>query len=106
MLELFASTTASDPANNVFSYYFTQGVLGITVIILILTVRFMFTYYNKKLDDKDLKIEALQNARLDDNKTHTVDYREMAKNDQAVLLGVAQSQELLSGKIEAVKGRR
>ena len=60
----------------------------------------------EQYENKDIKIEALQNARLDDNKTHTVDYREMAKNDQAVLLGVAQSQELLSGKIEAVKGRR
>lgn len=87
------------------SYYFTQGVLGVTVIVLALTLRFMWNYFTKKIDEKDLKIELLQNARLDDNKTHTVDYRDMAKNDQSVLLSNAQAQELLASKIEAVKGR-
>jgi hypothetical protein len=103
MLSYFAATT---PPNDPISYYFTQGVLGITVIALIITLRFIWTYFTKKIDEKDLKIELLQNARLEDNKTHTTDYREMAKNDQTVLLGNAQAQELLAGKIEAVKGRR
>ena len=103
MFEYFAATTPStaDPV----SYYFTQGVLGVTVIVLALTLRFMWNYFTKKIDEKDLKIELLQNARLDDNKIHTADYRDMSKNDQSVLLSVAQSQELLAGKIEAVKGR-
>lgn len=96
------SPAGTDP----ISYYFTQGVLGVTVIALILTLRFVWVYFTKKIDEKDLKIELLQNARLDDNKTHTVDYREIAKNDQTVLLGNAQAIELLAGKIEAVKGRR
>lgn len=103
MLEYFAATT---PPNDPLSYYFTQGVLGVTVILLLITIRFMWNYFTKKIDEKDVKIEALQNARLEDNKTHTVDYREMAKNDQTVLLGNAQAQELLAGKIEAVRGRR
>lgn len=102
MLSLFAAT---DPATSAAGYYFTQGVLGVTVIVLALVIRFLFSYYSKKIDEKDLKIELLQNARLEDNKTHTTDYREMAKNDQTVLLGNAQAQELLAGKIEAVKGR-
>lgn len=105
MLSYFAATNA-DPASSAIGYYFTQGVLGVTVIVLALVIRFLFRYYTKKIDEKDLKIDLLQNARLDDNKTHTTDYREMAKNDQAVLLGNAQSNELLAGKIEAVKGRR
>lgn len=92
----------SDP----FTYYFTQGVLGVTVIALILTIRFIWTYFTKKIDEKDLKIELLQNARLDDNKTHTLDYRDMAKNDQTVLLSNAQAQELLASKIEVIKDRR
>lgn len=96
----------SDPASAAGSYYFTQGVLGITVIVLALVIRFLFSYYTKKIDEKDTIIYALQNARLDDNRTHTADYRDMAKNDQAVLLGNAQSSELLAGKIEAVRGRR
>ena len=101
MLSIFATTTPSDPA----SYYFTQGVLGITVVVLALVIRFMFKYYTEKLDAKDLKIEALQGARLDDNNKHSEDYREMAKNDQIVLQGNAQTNELLAAKIEAVKGR-
>lgn len=103
MLSYFAATT---PPNDPISYYFTQGVLGVTVIALIIVIRFMWNYFTKKIDEKDVKIDALQNARLEDNKTHTVDYREMAKNDQAVLLGNAQASELLASKIEAVKGRR
>lgn len=101
----FLAATTTDPAGNIIGYYFTQGVLGITVVVLALVIRFLFSYYTKKIDEKDAKIELLQQARLDDNKTHTVDYREMAKNDQAVLLGNAQASELLAAKIEAAKSR-
>lgn len=100
MLHYFASTAPSDDP---ISFYFTQGVLGVTVIALSLVIRFLFSYYTKKIDEKDTKIELLQNARFEDNKTHVADYREMAKSDQIVLLGNAQSMELLAGKIEAVK---
>ena len=106
MLSLFAATTQTDPSSTIIGYYFTQGVLGITVIVLALVIRFMFKYYTGKIDEKDTKIDLLQGARLEDNKTHTTDYREMAKNDQTVLLGNAQASELLAGKIEAVRGRR
>lgn len=104
MVETFAAT-AGNPATDPFTYYFTQGVLGVTVIALIIVIRFMWNYFTKKIDEKDLKIEMLQNARLDDNKTHTTDYRDMAKNDQTVLLSNAQAQELLASKIEVIKGR-
>lgn len=103
MFEYFAATT---PPNDPFSYYFTQGVLGVTVIALVIVIRFMWNYFTKKIDEKDLKIDLLQNARLEDNKIYTVDYREMAKNDQIVLSGNAQANELLAGKIEAVRGQR
>ena len=94
----------SDPASSAIGYYFTQGVLGISVVALALTIRFLFNYFTKKLDVKDLEIKALNDARLDDNKIHSADYREMAKNDQAVLAGNSQANELLAGKIEAVRG--
>lgn len=103
MLSHFAAT-AADPTNPV-SYYFDKGVLGVTVVLLLLTLRFMWNYFTKKLDAKDEEIRLLNNARLEDNKTHTIDYREMAKNDQTVLLGNAQAVELLGAKIEAVKGK-
>lgn len=101
-LAAVATTTDTDP----MSYYFTQGVLGITVIALIIVIRFTWNYFTKKLDSRDEEIRLLNNARLEDNKTHTIDYREMAKNDQMVLLGNAQTSELLAGKIEAVRGKR
>lgn len=104
MIEYIAATN-TDPATSAIGYYFTQGVLGVTVIVLALVIRFLFSYYTKKVDEKDAIIYALQNARLDDNKTHTIDYREMAKNDQTVLLGNAQASELLAGKIESVRGK-
>lgn len=104
-MEYFAAT-AGNPATDPISYYFTQGVLGVTVIALIIVIRFMWNYFTKKIDEKDTKIELLQNARLDDNKTHTLDYRDMARNDQTVLLSNAQAQELLASKIEVIKDRR
>lgn len=106
MLQYFAEATAqADPTSTAVGYYFTQGVLGVTVIVLALVIRFMFKYYTEKLDAKDLKLEGLNNARLDDNNKHADDYREMAKNDQIVLSGNSQANELLAAKIEAVKGR-
>lgn len=103
MLNYLAATT---PPSDPLSFYFTQGVLGITVIALIIVIRFMWNYFTKKLDAKDAEIQLLNNARLEDNKTHTVDYREMARNDQTVLLGNAQASELLGAKIESVRGQR
>jgi len=100
----YIAAIANQPADPM-SYYFTQGVLGITVMALIVVIRFMWNYFTKKLDAKDLEIQLLNNARLEDNKTHTIDYREMAKNDQIVLSGNSQANELLAGKIESVRGR-
>lgn len=101
-MEYFAAT---DPVTSAGGYYFTQGVLGVTVVVLALVIRFLFSYYTKKIDEKDGKIEALQNARILDAEKHTLDYRDMAKNDQIVLQGNSQSNELLAAKIESVKGR-
>ena len=104
MVELYAQTT-SDPAASAVSYYFTQGVLGITVVVLALVIRFLFSYYTKKVDEKDAEIRLLNNARFEDNKAHVTDYREMAKADQQIMQGNSQANELLAGKIEAVRGR-
>lgn len=103
-MEYFAATP-TDAVADPISYYFTQGVLGITVIALIIVIRFMWNYFTKKLDAKDTEIQMLNNARLEDNKTHTTDYRQMAKNDQIVLSGNSQANELLASKIESVRGR-
>lgn len=104
MLQYFADV-ATDPSANPFSYYFTQGVLGISVVLLLLTLRFMWKYFTDKLDLKDAKIEGLNAALLDQSNKHADDYREMAKNDQIVLSGNAQANELLAAKIETGKGK-
>lgn len=84
------------------TYLLTQGVLGVAVLALGTVV----VYQQKKLDKKDEKIQQLQDFRLDDNKAHTLDYREMAKDNQEVLQLNSQSNNLLAAKIEAVKGQR
>lgn len=101
MLTIPAFFAVEDPSTGITNYLFTQGVLGIVCIMLIAVV----IYQQRKLDRKDDKIDALQEARLVDNKTHTADYREMAKDNQEVLQGNSQSNALLAAKIEAVKGR-
>lgn len=99
MISLFAAT---DPGTGITNYLFTQGILGVVCVGLIIVV----VYQQKKLDKKDDKIEALQNARLDDNKTHSLDYRELAKDNQEVLQLNSQNSALLTAKIEAVKGKQ
>lgn len=99
MLSYFAATEPTDPV----SFYFTQGVLGVTVIVLALVIRFMFKYYTDKIDAKDAEIKALNEARLVDNNKHADDYRQMASNDQTVLSSISQAQQLLAAKIEATK---
>ncbi len=99
MFHLFAAT---DPGTGITDYLFTQGILGVVCVGLIIVV----VYQQKKLDKKDDKIEALQNARLDDNKTHSLDYRDMAKDNQEVLQSNSQNSALLAAKIEAVKGKQ
>lgn len=100
MLSYFAAT---EPITDPASFYFTQGVLGVTVIVLALVIRFMFKYYTDKLDKKDLEIKALYEARYQDYNKHADDYRQMASNDQAVMSTISQAQELLAAKIEAAK---
>jgi len=93
---------ATDPSTGIFDFLFTQGILGVCLIAAIVVI----VYQQKKLDKKDDKIDTLHEARLTDNKTHTLDYREMAKDNQEVLQGNSQSNLILAEKIEVVKGRR
>lgn len=99
MLSLFAAT---DPASGIFDFLFTQGVLGVVAVGLIIVV----IYLVRKLDKKELEIAALNKQLLDDNKNHANDYREMAKDNQEVLQLNSQNAAVLTAKIEAVKGSR
>jgi len=53
MLSLFAAT---DPGTGITNYLFTQGILGVVCVGLIIVV----VYQQKKLDKKDDKIEAIR----------------------------------------------
>lgn len=99
MLGNFAAT---DPQSGIFDFLFTQGVLGVMCVGLIVVV----IYMSRKLDKKDIEIAGLNKQLLDDNKAHANDYREMAKDNQDVLQLNSQNSALLTAKIEAVKGRR
>lgn len=99
MLSLFAAT---DPQSGIFDYLFTQGILGVVCIGLIVVV----IYQQKKSDKKDEKIDALNALLLSENKTHTADYKEMAQKNQEVLQGNSQNMALFGEKIEVAKGRR
>lgn len=97
MLNQFAAT---DPATGVTNYLFTQGVLGVVCVGLIIVV----VYLVKKSDRKDDEIKALNALLLSENKLHTADYKQMAEKDQEVLQLNSQTQTLLATKIESVKG--
>ena len=103
MLDSFAAT---DPGTGIFNYLFTQGVLGVVCVGLIIVV----VYLARKLDRQSAanadEVKALNAQLLADNKAHAADYREMAKDNQEVLQLNSQNSALLTAKIESVKGRR
>ena len=80
--------------NNVATFYLTQGVLGVTVIVLIYVI---IKLYNK-CEGQQTRIGELQDLRLQDSK-------EVTKDVTAVLQGNTQSNLVLAAKIDAAKGR-
>lgn len=95
---------ATDPATTLAS----GNILAILALIII-TLAGVVVYLAKKLFDSQrdsaLEIKELNKLIYAEEKAHTADYREMAKNNQIVLQGNSQSSELLAAKIEAVKDR-
>jgi hypothetical protein len=80
--------------DNVTTFYLTQGVLGATVIVLIYVV---IKLYNK-IEEKQTRIDELQDLRLQDSK-------EVTKDVTAVLQGNSQSNLILAEKIDVAKRR-
>ena len=80
----------SDPA----TYYFTQGILGVTVIVLGLVVRALWLELKQERKEK----EAILNA-----------WREETKEEGKVVVDAlkqsSQTQFYLADKIEAAKGK-
>lgn len=97
MLSFFAVT---DPQTTLSS----GNAIAILALIVV-TLAGVVVYLVRKLDNRDSKIEVLNTLLLTELRTHTEDYREMAKNDQMILQGNSQSNQLLAAKIEAVQGK-
>jgi hypothetical protein len=97
MLGFFA---AADP-QTVLSSGNTVAILA----LIIVTLSGVIVYLVRKADTKDTEIRDLNRLLLAENKSHTADYKEMAKDNQEILQGNSQSSMLLAAKIEAVKGR-
>lgn len=77
------------------TYLFTQGVLGVVVVALSTVC---VKLYNKS-ERQQLRIEELQELRLQDSKEVTKDVTE-------VLSGNSQNMRILSEKIEIAKGQK
>lgn len=88
------------------NYYLTQGVLGVTVLVLALVI----IYMQRKLDKRDeahaLEVKALNNLLVQTIQAHAKDFQEMAKDNQDVMANTAHTVALFGEKIEVVKGRR
>ena len=74
------------------TYLFTQGVLGVVVVALTTVI---IKLYNKT-EKQQLRIEELQELRLQDTK-------EVAKDVAGVLEGNSQTNRILAEKIELAK---
>lgn len=84
--------------------FLEQGILGACIVALVIVV----VYQQLKSDKKDAQyaseIKELNAQLLAENKSHTVDYREMAKDNQEILNGVANASNLLAAKLESKGG--
>jgi hypothetical protein len=74
------------------TFYLTQGVLGVTVVVLL----FICNKLYNKTEKQQTRIEELQDLRLQDSKDVTKDVTE-------VLQGNSQNMRILSEKIEVAK---
>lgn len=54
----------SATSDGISTYYLSQGVLGVTVVVLALVIIFLYRSYDKKLTDKQVQIDTIQEERL------------------------------------------
>jgi metal-responsive CopG/Arc/MetJ family transcriptional regulator len=102
MLTYFA---AQDP-QTVLSSGNTLAILALIIVTLAGVVIYLARKIDKQATDSAAEIKELNKLLFAEGKSHTADYKEMAKDNQEVLQGNSQSIQLMAGKIEAVKGQR
>lgn len=103
---MFQTLATTDPSTGIFNYLFTQGVLGVVCVGLIIVV----VYLVKKQDRKDAEhvaeVKALNQLIFTENKAHAADYKEMSNDYREVVQGNSQNMALFGAKIEVAKGKR
>lgn len=102
---MFTTLAATDPVQALSSgnYLLLLAFIIVTLAGVIIAIT---RYFIKKLDTKDIEIKELNKLIYTEQKAHAVDYRELAKDNQEVLLSNSQNMALFGEKIEVVKGRR
>jgi predicted Holliday junction resolvase-like endonuclease len=100
MYGIFAAT---DPQTTLSS-----GNAVAILALIVVTLTGVIVYLARKIDvlqrDSAAEIKMLNAQLLAENKAHTQDYREMAKDNQEVLQLNSQSNTLIATKIEAIRG--
>lgn len=97
---------AAVDAQEILSSGNTLAILALIIVVLAGVVVYLAHKIDKQATSSASEIKELNKQLLAENKTHTLDYREMAKNDQAVLGNTSQTLALFGEKIEVVKGKR
>lgn len=88
------------------NYYFTQGVLGVSVFVLGLVIVYMQRKQDKKDAEHAAEVKALNALLVQTIQAHAKDYQEMAKDNQDVMSSTSQTLAVFGEKIEVVKGRQ
>lgn len=102
MLGIFA---VSDP-QTVLSSGNTIAILALIIVTLAGVVVYLARKLDKQATDSATQVKELNAQIVNEIKTHATDYKEMAKNDQAVLGNTSQIMAIFGEKIEVAKGRR
>lgn len=101
MLSYFAAT---DPQTTLSSGNL-NAILALIIVTLAGVIVILVRYFVKKLDAKDIEIRDLNRLIYENQKAHTSDYKEMAKDNQEVLQSNSQNMALFGAKIEVAKGK-
>lgn len=100
---MFGVFAVTDPQTTLASGN-VYAILALIIVVLAGVVMYLAKKLFDQQKDSAAEIKELNKIIYADGKAHTSDYKEMAHNDQVVLQGNSQSNELLAAKIEAVKG--
>ena len=101
----FAETT-TDPVGGSVSFFFTQGILGVLVVILAFVLVKIYNGREKDRTDHKIEVANLQKEKEALMEARRLDAVEARTETNSVLPGISQSLQYISGKIETVQTPR